>query len=86
MKILILTEKYTVLQEIIYSYDFKLLIVGLKNEIFLIFAISFAFLGKRKEDIEPKMVVSSKFKFWSSLLSEELFRARFAMRLTLRDL
>ena len=47
-------------RKFIYSDDFKLLIVGLKNEILLIFAISFAFFGMRKDVNEPKMVVSSK--------------------------
>ena len=69
----------------IYSEDFKLLIVGLKNEILFILAISFAFFGMRKDVNEPKMVVPSRFVLSISLLSDEIFLARFEIRLTLPD-
>ena len=80
-------HEFTVLQKITVFHrdDFKLLIVGLKNDILLIFAISFAFFGMRKDVNEPKTVDSFRFKLWFSLLSDELFLARFAIRFTLPD-
>ena len=61
------------------------MIVGLKNEILFILAISFAFFGMRRDANEPKMVVSSRFVLSISLLSDELFLARFAILFTLPD-
>ena len=75
-------------QQLLFSYDFKVLMVGLKNEIRLILAINLAFFGIRKDVKDPKILLSSRLKLGSSSLLLELLKlslARFAILLTLRS-